>query len=259
MKIKIISKKGENLRFLLDNATPAFANALRRIMFSEVPNLAIGVVDFQDNTSALFDEVVAHRLGMIPLVFDPKKFNFNEECKCSGKGCPSCEVFFSLDKTGPGIVYSSDLKSTSKSVKPSSPDFPIVKLMKGQHVKFEAIARLGKGVKHAKFQSANVSYTYLPSIEVSDLKDLKKILKACPKEVLGVKNKKLVLIDPYKCDDCKVCEEVSNGKVKIKTDPTKFVFNVESISSLEPKYIVEESIKILREKANEFKSQLKRV
>jgi DNA-directed RNA polymerase subunit D len=193
------------------------------------------------------------------LVFDPKKFNFNKECKCSGKGCPSCEVFFSLDKTGPGIVYSSDLKSTSRSVKPSSPDFPIVKLMKGQHVKFEAIARLGKGINHAKFQSANVSYTYLPEIEVSGIKDLKKIVKACPKEVLGIKNRKLVLVDPYKCDECKVCEEVSGDKVKIKTDPTKFVFNVESISSLEPKHIVQESIRILQEKANEFKSQLKRV
>ncbi len=259
MKIKIISKKGENLRFLLDNTTPAFANALRRVMLAEVPNLAIDIVEFQDNTSALFDEIIAHRLGMLPLQFDPKKFNFTDECKCRGKGCPSCEVFFALEKTGPAMVYTSDLKSSNRNVKPTSLDFPIVKLLKGQHIKLEAIARLGRGRNHAKFQSANVSYTYLPMIEISKIKDLKKIEKACPKGVLGVKNKKLVLLDPYKCDECKICEEVSGNNVKIESDPTKFVFNVDSISGLEPKHIVEESARILQEKAKEFKDQLRRV
>lgn len=259
MKIKIISRKGENLRFLLDNATPAFANTLRRVMLAEVPNLSIDVVDFKDNTSALFDEVIAHRLGMIPLQFDPKKFNLIDECKCRGKGCPSCQVFFTLEKTGPAMVLTSDLKSSNRGVKPTSLEFPIVKLLKGQHIKLEAIARLGVGREHAKFQSANVSYSYLPSIEVSQTKDLKKIVKACPKGVLGIKRRKLVLLNPYKCDECRVCEEASGDHVKIKSDPTKFVFNVESISGLEPKYVVEESAKILQAKAKEFKDQLRRM
>lgn len=259
MKIKIINRKGEKLRFLLDSATPAFANALRRVMLAEVPNLAIDFVEFQSNTSALFDEIIAHRLGMIPLQFDPKKFNFTDECKCKEKGCPSCEVFFSLEKTGPVMVYSSDLKSSNRGVKPMSPDFPIIKLLKGQYVKLEAIARLGRGKEHAKFQNANVSYSYLPMIEVSRIKEAKKIVKSCPRGVLGVKNRKLVLLDPYKCDDCKVCEEESGNSVKIKTDPTKFVFSIESISGLEPRYIVEESARILQAKAKEFKDQLRRV
>ena len=92
MKIKILNRKGEKLRFLLEGTTPAFANALRRIMISEIPNLAIDVVEFQDNTSALFDEIIAHRLAMLPLEFDPDKFNFTAECKCGGKGCPSCQA-----------------------------------------------------------------------------------------------------------------------------------------------------------------------
>ncbi|MEE9323662.1 MAG: DNA-directed RNA polymerase subunit D [Candidatus Aenigmarchaeota archaeon] len=259
MKIKIIGRKSGNLRFFLDNATPAFANALRRVILSEVPNLAIDVVEFEDNTSALFDEVIAHRFGMLPLQFDPKKFNFADECKCKGKGCPSCEVFFALEKTGPAMVYSSDLKSSNRGVKPTSTDFPMVKLLKDQHIKLEAIARLGRGKDHAKFQSANVSYSYLPAIEASQAKDLKKIVKSCPKGVLGIKNGKLVLLDPFKCDECRVCEEAGVKNVKIKSDPTKFVFNVESISGLEPKYILEESTRILQEKAKEFKDQLKKV
>jgi len=259
LKIKIISKKGDTWRFLLENSTPAFANALRRIMMSEIPNLAIEWVDFHDNTSALFDEVIAHRLGMIPLQFDPKKFNFAGECKCKEKGCPLCQVVFSVEKSGPSMVYSGDMKSSNRSVKSVNPDFPIVKLLKGQKLKLEAIAVLGTGKDHAKWQTANVSYQYLPQLEVKDSRELKKIVKECPKGVLGIKNRKLVLIDPFGCDECRVCEDVSENGVVIKSDPNKFVFKVESISGLDPKHIVSEAARILEEKANEFKSEIKNI
>lgn len=256
MKIKIIDKKGEKLRFLLQDSTPAFANAMRRVMMNEVPNLAMDSVEFQDNTSALFDEVIAHRLGMLPLVFKPGKFNFPDECKCKGKGCPSCQVFFALEKTGPGMVYSSDMKSANKSVKPTSPDFPIVKLIGKQKIKFESVAVLGRGKDHAKFQTANVSYNYLPVLDAGKVKNVKRVVNSCPKGVLGIKNRKLVMLDPYECDECRVCEE-TDSHVKIKNDETKFVFNVESISGLRPKQIAEEAIKVLQDKADDFKGQLK--
>jgi hypothetical protein len=47
--------------------------------------------------------------------------------------------------------------------------------------------------------------------------------------------------------------------VKVVGDPTKFVFTVESISGLDPEYIVEKSAQILEEKAKEFREQLKEV
>lgn len=259
MKIRIISKKGDTWRFVLDGATPALANALRRIMMSEVPTLAIEWVDFLNNTSALFDEVVAHRLGMMPLQFDPKKFNFAGECKCKGKGCPLCQVVFMLEKSGPSTAYSGDMKSSNRAVKPSSPDFPIVKLLKGQNLKLEAFAVLGKGKDHAKWQAANVSYQYLPQLEVKDFKNLKKLISACPKGILGIKKRKLVLIDPFTCDECRICEDVSGKGVEIKSDPNKFVFRVESISGLDPKHIILEAARILGEKANAFKSEIKNI
>lgn len=254
----MVSKKGENLRFVLEDTTPAFANALRRVMMSEVPNLAIDVVDFEDNTSALFDEVVAHRLGMIPLSFDPKKFNFRDDCKCKGKGCNLCEVFFALEGKGPSTVYSSDMKSSNKGVHPLFKDIPIVKLLKGQSIKLGAIARMGTGRDHAKFQAANVSYGYLPSIEVSGSRNLKRIAGSCPKGVLDIKRGKLVITDPFRCDECMVCEESSEG-VKLVSDQTKMAFNVESVSGLDPRHIVEEAVRIVQEKANDFSRQLKGV
>jgi len=259
MKVKILKRKGEKLNFLVEDITPAFANALRRIMISEVPTLAIEWVDFRENNSMLFDEMIAHRLGLIPLKFDPSKFNFTEECKCGGKGCPLCQVVFVLEKTGPCIVYSGDMKSSNKTVKPTDPGFPIVELLKNQSIQFEAVARLGVGTDHAKFQAANASYQYFPEIEILDAAKAKKAIKSCPKGLLKIKGKKAVITDPAECDLCVACVEASGGGMRLKGDPNRIIFRVESISGLDPAYIVSKSAEILEKKAEGFKSELKKI
>ena len=162
MKIRILRKKGGIMEFTIEGVTPAFANALRRIMISEIPVLAVEWIDFHDNSSVLFDEVIAHRIGLIPLIFDPKKFNFTEDCVCEGKGCPSCQAVFALNKKGPCMAYSGDMKSSNRDVKPVDSKFPIVELLENQSIKLEAISRLGLGTDHAKFQASNAAYKYQP-------------------------------------------------------------------------------------------------
>lgn len=249
MNIKITKKKGEFLEFVLDGVTPAFANALRRIMVSEVPTLAVEHVDFEDNSSILYDEIIAQRLGLIPLVCDPEKFNFTDECKCKGKGCPSCQVVFALEKTGPGIAHSGDMKSSNKAVKPTSPKFPITELMKNQPLKFSAVARLGIGKKHVRWQAANAAYQYYPELVESGAKTA---ASKCPKGCLKVKGSKVALADPLKCDLCMSCQ--AHG-VKIIGRDDKFIFHVESVSGLVPAYIVSKAAQILIQKADEFKKQ----
>lgn len=260
MKVKILQKKGEKLTFLLDGASPAFANALRRIMISEVPTLAIDEVNIMDNTSVLFDEVVTHRLGLIPLTFPAKRMNMPEGCKCKGKGCPLCQVRLKLDKSGPGIVYSGNLKSSNKAAKPTDSHIPIVELLKGQNIKLEGIAKLGLGRTHIKNQAANAAYQYYPELEANGVskEDLKKIVDVCPKKALAVRGRKLVLKDPVNCDICRSCEELGEG-IKIKGNPTKFIFRVESVSGLNPRDIVIKANEILQEKAKEFKKELSKV
>jgi DNA-directed RNA polymerase subunit D len=256
MKVKVLDKKGNKLTFLLESSTPAFANALRRIMISEVPVLAVEWVDIHDNNSILFDEVIASRLGLIPLKFDPNKFNSTEECKCGGKGCPLCQVVFALEKNGPGTAYSGDLKSSNRDVKPISPDFPIVELLKNHNIKLEAVAHVGIGKKHARFQAANAAYQYYPEAVVKDAAKAKKAIKECEAGIMAVKGSKVVITDPAKCDLCRSCAEASDGGLEIKGDPTRFIFNVESISGLGPSYIVSKAAEILGEKADQFKKEL---
>lgn len=160
MKLKVAKKGKDAIQMTIDGITPSFANSLRRIMIAEVPTLAIEHVDITKNNSALFDEVLAHRLGMIPLVFDPKKFNAPGECSCRGKGCPSCQVVFAVEKSTPGMVTSGDLKSSNKAVKPTDTGFPVVELLDNQQLKLEAIAQLGRGADHIKWQAAIASYGY---------------------------------------------------------------------------------------------------
>jgi len=61
MDIKLLSKEQETLRFVLSDVSPAFANALRRIMISEIPVMAIDDVMILENNSVMYDEILAHR------------------------------------------------------------------------------------------------------------------------------------------------------------------------------------------------------
>ncbi len=53
-------------------------------MIGEVPTLAIETVKIYDNTSALFDEMLTHRLGLIPI-------RSNEECLARSPAVPVAE------------------------------------------------------------------------------------------------------------------------------------------------------------------------
>ena len=83
-------KEKNKLSFVLINSTPSFANAIRRAIVEEVPTMAIEEVEFRKNNSILYDEIIAHRLGLLPLTTDLKSYTISSECKCEGKGCARC-------------------------------------------------------------------------------------------------------------------------------------------------------------------------
>jgi len=157
MDIRVLNKSDRMIKFVVEDIDAALANAVRRIAMNEVPTMAIEHVDFTENTSGLFDEVLAHRLGLIPLEFS-KKFNMRKDCKCT-KGCSNCQVEFSIDKVGPCIVKAGDLVSSEDDVKPADADIPAVELLDGQKLKAECIAELNTGKEHAKWQAAVVGYS----------------------------------------------------------------------------------------------------
>lgn len=75
--IEILELKEDSITFVLSKTDTSIANALRRIMISEVPTMAIDLVEIENNTSVLHDEFIAHRLGLIPLTSSKMdKFNY---------------------------------------------------------------------------------------------------------------------------------------------------------------------------------------
>ncbi len=155
MKVSVLEKNKMEMKFVVEGIKPSFASALRRTMMSEVPTMAIETVDFKDNDSALNDEIVANRLGLVPLTFDQDAYELPNCGKLTSKN----SVKLVLKKKGPGMVYSGDMKSDDKDVKPVYDKIPIVELFENQQLQFEATAILGVGREHVKWQGAVVGYS----------------------------------------------------------------------------------------------------
>ncbi|XKL65136.1 hypothetical protein PGB90_005222 [Kerria lacca] len=81
--IKIVNIDGLNMEFDLININSSFVNAFRRILIAEVPMMAIEKVFIFNNTSFIQDEVLAHRLGLIPLKADFRRFSFRKSEICN--------------------------------------------------------------------------------------------------------------------------------------------------------------------------------
>ena len=259
MKVKIINKSDTEIEFLLEESNPQFANALRRIMISEIPILTIEYVDFTINNSVLYNELIAHRLGLIPLVFDSSKFHFKDKHE-KGKTCSLCEVVFAINKKGPGMVYAKDMKSSNPDVKPLYDNIPIVELFDDQKLKLEASASLGFGRDHARYQAAISSYRYFPTVKIEGkLANPDDCVKICPKNALKIDgNKASVSLD---CDLCRECVRAAEpeGSLKVEGDSTRFLFNVESISGLKPEEIVFQAVDILKKKVKDFDKEVKKI
>lgn len=74
LQIHILQSTPEELVVDIIGIDAPLANALRRIMMAEVPTMAIEMVTIFQNTSIIADEVLAHRLGLIPILADPLDF-----------------------------------------------------------------------------------------------------------------------------------------------------------------------------------------
>jgi len=92
-------------------------------------------------------------------------------------------------------------------------------------------------------------YQRYPKITIKNTPNVTKGAKKCPKGVFdGTKVKNL-----ENCDLCKACESASNKDIKIDGEPGKFIFTIESWGQLEPKTILVESCKIVKEQLKELK------
>jgi DNA-directed RNA polymerase subunit D len=229
--------------------------------------MAIDEVVMIENSSILQDEIIAHRLGLIPLKTDLDSYNLPEECPCKSEfGCNLCRVTLTLDveaKEGTRTVYSGEFKSENPDIMPVSNKIPIIKLAKEQKLRLEAYIRLGKGKNHAKWQPVSMcTYKYLPKIEIFRKRcdACEKCIEICPRKVLAKTDDKIEVRNLMACTLCQDCVTVcpQNPKaIEVGWEEDAFIFSLESTGALPSERILPEAIKILDKQLKEFESQIK--
>ena len=227
-------KKTTELLVLRMDGNESLANALRRSV-AEVPTLAIDEIEVFKNDSVLYDEMLALRLGLVPL-------------KTERGMTKKTKIDLKLSKTGAGTVYASDLDGNAE---PVYGNIPLVYLGEGHKLELVATAVLGKGVEHAKFTPGLCYYRHI--VEV----------KSSPNADEIVKNSK-GLIAPEKKGSKWICDlnesevEKIEGLEKGAVSPVdEMLFIIESYGNMDAKDILTKAIAALEDNLKVFEKSLK--
>jgi DNA-directed RNA polymerase II subunit RPB3 len=288
--IEIKDLKKDSIQFLLKDCDFSLANALRRIIIAEIPTMAIDIVEITENTSAINDEFLSHRLGLVPLLSQgADKFKYTSECDCVGTRCPNCTVELKLNvkcTQEQQEVTSNDLHviipGADASVRPiyaedsdgtAASPILLAKLRKGQEIDLVAFAKKGVGKEHAKWSPAcAVTYKNEPIVELRQeplekLNDVQKkeFVASCPSKVYRFdESTKRVHADiedllVYNCTFCQECTRKADTLgapdiVSIREKEDRFLFSLETTGALLPEEIVQFAIQILHAKIAKVQS-----
>jgi len=238
-----------NSKFVVKGTTPTFLNGIRRSAMAHVPVLAIENVSIYENDSVMFDEMLAQRLGMLPVKTDTKSYKAGDKVKMV------------LEKEGPCTVYSKDIKCSDPKIEIASAKIPITKLKKGQKLKLEMEAIVATGKEHTKWQTGVIAYNEIPKlVQKGETSKPEDILKKAPKGALELKGKKIAIADPYSFHYSKEkIEEISNGALSLDYENDEFVLTVETNGSLSAIEILEQSAEALKQKTEEFRKELSKL
>jgi len=266
--------------FVVDDTRPDIVNLLRRTMVTEVPKMAIDEVEFHmgpirdedgneyDSNAALFDEMISHRLGLVPIPTDIDHFTFRDKCECKGAGCPNCTIIYVLNKKGPCTVYSGDLQPLGDmSLKVKEELIPLVKLKEKQALLIYATAVMGTGKTHAKWQPVTVcGYMNYPKVKINndvEVDEPQKVIASLPKGVLDHQKGAFVLKDitPLEKKDASFFDAnipAFDGKkpVEIGYEEDKFIFSFETDGSVKAKDALRFALNLLSDRFEELREQL---
>ncbi|EAZ63565.2 RNA polymerase III (C) subunit [Scheffersomyces stipitis CBS 6054] len=283
-EINISYKTDRTANFDLINIDTAIANAFRRIMISEVPSVAAEAVYMFMNTSVIQDEVLAHRIGLIPLRVDPDKMNWVDKTQSpEDRYTEDNTIVLTLDvvctknphapknSTNPkelyrnAHVYARDLKFEPHGkqaelfkdlpVVAADPDILIAKLRPGQEISLRAHCILGVGCDHAKFSPVSTaSYRLMPVIDIVEPirgDSAVRFQKCFPSGVIGINADGEAYVKDARKDTVSrevLRHEEFDGKVKLGRKRDHFIFNVESTGAMAPEEIFFKSLLVLKNK-----------
>jgi DNA-directed RNA polymerase subunit D len=236
--VEFIERADESATFLVRGVTPAFANGIRRAMIADVPTLAIDEVRFIENSSVMFDEQIALRLGLVPLTTPPNEFDDGDV------------VTLSLDVSGPATAYSGDIVSADDMVQPAAENVPIIELKEDQRLELEADAVVETGKDHAKHQGGvAVGYRHLQRVD--PVGDRGEFDDADPEIYRGVIEADGELVDTAEFEH-DLTNRYPDQEVEVTDVPNAFVFHVETDGSMSVEELFERAVDTLDARAVEL-------
>lgn len=230
-------------------------NALRRTILNEVPILAIHTIDFRTQTSALYDEMLAHRIGLNPITTDYDTYDY-EDVEDENARSAKSKVTMTLSLKGPGMVLGEHLKSKDPSVKSVYNKMPLVKLDEDQELAFEAIAIMGKGKDHAKWSPGIASYYHEPIINVLNNSPEKSVRDKYPASIFnGTKIDESKIVGPEIID---AIEGVDDSVITIERKEDSYIFTAESFGMISAKEMIARGAVELTRMLEDFQKEVKR-
>ncbi|CDU25594.1 probable Rpc40-40 kD subunit of DNA-directed RNA polymerases I and III [Sporisorium scitamineum] len=291
LKVIVTRLSDASCEFDLIGVDASIANAVRRVLMAEVPTVAIEHVYIWNNTSIIQDEVLSHRLGLVPLAINPDKVLmrmpgddaddsntvvFHLKAKCE-RNRSAARGETDPDKLYIGHnVYSEQLQWDPKGgqdedfadapPRPVHDKILIAKLRPGQELDLELHCEKGIGKDHAKFSPvATATYRLLPHIQLLQpipAESIDKFVKCFPPGVIGVEgegSQRKVFVQDARKDT--ISREVFRhqefeDKVKLGRVRDHFLFDLESTGIIPPEKLLPEAIKTLRSKISTLRKSL---
>ena len=282
MKVKVLKMDDYYAQLEFKDVNYSFVNSIRRSLVSMVPCLALHEIDFHmgslgsyvdeesgdekeyESISAMFNEIIAHRVGMLPIPTDKKTIEaFGESVNDDSK---QPDIMYSLHKQGPCTVYSGDLEPVNGDDSLIIPEanVPIVKLSEGQAILVYAKAKMGVASNHTKWQCAVAPRFYqAPTISVSSGKGSKAVLEAVGKDKFTKKGSNHVITNPVDAHQAlKDVEKLWNNEeaqkaMNVTTKTDHFIFEFETNGAMTAKLALEQALKALDTHCNEFAADFK--
>ena len=274
--IEIKSKTKEELVFDITGVDPTLVNTLRRIMIAEIPTMAIETVIINQNTSIIPDEVLAHRLGLIPILADADdfeekkenedfneknciKFTLNVKCEKNKNGIINNEQIFSRDLNleflGDQKNKFYDNKTKKYTIGLVNDDIYLNKLAPGMEIDLVCYCVKGIGRTHAKWSPVCTAYykllnkiNIIKEISGNDAEELKQL---CPKGVFIVNKKGNAEVGNIReCTSCRECIRQDKFKdfIELGKIADHYEFHIESVGMYTPESIFFRAINVLKNK-----------
>jgi DNA-directed RNA polymerase subunit L/DNA-directed RNA polymerase alpha subunit len=263
------------LKFQLVNTHVSYANTLRRIILTEVPSVGFRAEILKDgstsdikitkNTTAMSNEMLAHRISLVPVHADPKAWNpdaYEFELNVDNTSDKSLDV-----KVSDIDVY--QVKDGERTRVPNTQFFhpdsitkdtcllavlkPATNASSPESVAFTAKATVGIGREHIRFSPVcQCSYSYTRDENPEKRKEifnmwLDRNKKLSPTEVENDSTRKELLEREFETMEAARCYVTDE-----KGEANSFDFVIESVGVFNPMDILIESLKVAETKCIKY-------